>query len=89
MASFCAGKKSGEETAAGDCTKYGFSLFTWVINFLLLRRSKSSMLQSPFSLKILWGPDHFGATFDFWPRNCVRPTALIGQAETHEVEQFY
>ena len=63
MASFCAGKKSGEETAAGDCTKYGFSLFTWVINFLLLRRSKSSTLQSPFSLRLLWGPDHFGANF--------------------------
>ncbi len=68
VASFCAGKKSGEETVAGDCTKYGFSLFTWVINFLLLCHSKSSTLQSPFSLKILWGPDHFGANFLFLVR---------------------
>ena len=68
VASFCAGKKLGEETAAGDCTKYGFSLFTCAINFLLLCRSKSSTLHSPFSLKILWGPDHFGASFWFLAR---------------------
>ncbi len=61
MASFCAGKKSGEETADGDCIKYGLSLFTCVINFLLLCRSKISTLQSPFSRRILCGPDHFGA----------------------------
>jgi len=68
VAALFAGKKSGEETAAGDCMKYGFSLFTWVINFLLLCRSKSSTLQSPFNHKILWGPDHFGANFWFLVR---------------------
>ncbi len=68
MAGFCAGKKSGEETAADFGTKYGFNGLTWVISFLLLCRNKSSMLHSPFRRKILWGPDHLGANFWFFAR---------------------